>query len=176
MCLAERLLRGEPAMEADQPTRETGPLRKSNPPHNISLSLTSCRWNPSSRTPYIADSERTAWDAGSKTPGRVEPWSQDSGSSSTTARTPGVYNAASPEFLAPYGASAPTPGNPVSAPTPSAPTPGPISAPTPAAWSVDTAPTPGASGGYGRGGGIPNTPGAWGADDDDAPRYAPPSP
>ncbi|KAA8904675.1 hypothetical protein FN846DRAFT_952251 [Sphaerosporella brunnea] len=130
-------------------------------------------WNPSSRTPYIADSERSAWDAGSKTPARpsgLESWGQDSGNSSTTARTPGAYNAASPEFMAPpYGKefSAPTPGGAMSAPTPSAPTPGPISAPTPAAWGADTAPTPGAiGGGYGRGGAYPNTPGAWGADDD----------
>jgi transcription elongation factor SPT5 len=142
------------------------------------------RWNPSSRTPYIADTERSAWDAGSKTPGRpsgLESWGIDGGNS-TTARTPGAYNAASPEFLAAtYGIekfSAPTPGIPMSAPTPSAPTPGPISAPTPVAWGVDTAPTPGASGGYGRSSSsaFPNTPGAWGGDDDDAPRYAPASP
>jgi transcription elongation factor SPT5 len=63
----------------------------------------------------------------------------------------------------------------MSAPTPSAPTPGPISAPTPGVWA-ESAPTPGASGGYGRGSAFPNTPGAWGGDDDDAPRYAPPSP
>lgn len=63
----------------------------------------------------------------------------------------------------------------MSAATPSAPTPGPISAPTPGAWA-ESAPTPGASGGYGRGSAFPNTPGAWGGDDDDAPRYAPPSP
>ncbi|KAF8536541.1 early transcription elongation factor of RNA pol II, NGN section-domain-containing protein [Trichophaea hybrida] len=141
-------------------------------------------WNPSSRTPYIADSERSAWDAGSKTPGRttgLESWGADT-SHSTTARTPGAYNAASPEFLAQsYGGEkffAPTPGNPLTAPTPSAPTPGPISAPTPAGWGVDTAPTPGASGGYGRGSSsaFPNTPGVWGADDEESPRYAPASP
>ncbi|KAI5805004.1 hypothetical protein EDC01DRAFT_685735 [Geopyxis carbonaria] len=140
-------------------------------------------WNPSSRTPYIADSERSAWDAGSKTPGRpsaLDSWGDSGSSSATTARTPGAYNAASPEFSAPAYGSAPTPGNPMSAPTPSAPTPGPFSAPTPGAgsWGADSAPTPGASGyGSGRGGAFPNTPGAWGAgDDDDAPRYAPPSP
>ncbi|KAF8471720.1 hypothetical protein BDZ91DRAFT_472062 [Kalaharituber pfeilii] len=100
-------------------------------------------WNPGSRTPYVASSDRSAWDAGSKTPGR--PGESSNGyDSSFSARTPGTsgYSATSPDFSSntPYN-SAPTPGNPISAPTP-----GVVSAPTPAALS---APTPGASGGFG---------------------------
>lgn len=113
-------------------------------------------WNPSSRTPYVGDSDRSAWDAGSKTPGRpnLDAFMDAPAPSTYSARTPGAYNAASPEFNTSSYAkeiSAPTPGNPLSAPTPSAmsaPTPGPISAPTPrenggygGGWA-DTAPTP----------------------------------
>jgi hypothetical protein len=180
----EKLLLGAVATEVEAPMAELAiePLRKFTPSHCPHILLMFSSWNPSSRTPYIADSERSAWDAGSKTPGRLtglESWGADSSNnSSTTARTPGAYNAASPEFLAPaYGSNkeltAPTPGNPLSAPTPSAPTPGPISAPTPGGWDADTAPTPGASSGYK--GFSASTPGGW-DDEDDAPRYAPPSP
>lgn len=164
-------------------------------------------WNPSSRTPYIGDSERSAWDAGSKTPGRLDPFMDGPSTSSYSARTPGAYNAASPDFVPPsYSSkemSAPTPGNPMSAPTPSAmsaPTPGPMSAPTPrdsgGGWAdtaptpapYGAAPTPGASGyardprgGYYQGAptpaagyGNPRTPGVWAGDDDEV-RYAEPT-
>lgn len=140
-------------------------------------------WNPSSRTPYVPDSERSAWDAGSKTPGRSsDVWGAPE---SVSARTPqGGYNAPTPDFGGhnSYGGGgsrdpvfAPTPGNYMSAPTPgAASSPGPITAPTPGAWG-DSAPTP--TGGYGGRQQYPSTPGAWGqGDDDDAPRYAPPSP
>lgn len=173
--LAERHLLGE--MEAEPPMVETAHLRKYFFLFLRYTSNTASSWNPSSRTPYIADSERSAWDAGSKTPGRptaLDAWNADT-SSNTTARTPGNYSAASPDFSG-FNAkefSAPTPGNPMSAPTPSAPTPGPISAPTPSGYGNwgESAPTPGR-------GGFPNTPGAWGGadDEDDGPRYAPPSP
>jgi hypothetical protein len=153
-------------MEAEACMPVAGLLRKLIPlPSQIQIDPNDDSWNPSSRTPYISDSERSAWDAGSKTPGRApldDSWGSMDGNPSSTARTPGAYNAASPDFS--YGSkefSAPTPGNPLSAPTPSAPTPGPISAPTPAAWGADTAPTPGASGGYGRSSAFPSTPGAW---------------
>lgn len=166
------------------------------------------RWNPSSRTPYIGDSERSAWDAGSKTPGRPDSFMDGPSTSSYSARTPGAYNAASPDFAPPsYSSkemSAPTPGNPMSAPTPSAisaPTPGPMSAPTPrdsgSGWAdtaptpapYGAAPTPGASGyaardprgGYYQGAptpaagyGNPRTPGVWAGDDDEV-RYAEPT-
>ncbi|KAI5808801.1 hypothetical protein DFH27DRAFT_598406 [Peziza echinospora] len=122
-------------------------------------------WNAGSRTPYLGSGDRSAWDAGSKTPGR--PGDSNNGyDSSYSARTPGAstYNATSPDFTnTPYN-SAPTPGNPISAPTPgvaSAPTPAALSAPTPGAsggfgYSAPTplpytAPTPGATGGYGGG-------------------------
>jgi hypothetical protein len=179
-CLAARHQRGA-ATAAARYMRATGHQRKRPFFPLFPSPLTPISWNPSSRTPYIADSERSAWDAGSKTPGRpstFESWGNDSSSPSTTARTPGAYNAGSPEFAG-YGSkefSAPTPGGPMNAPTPSAPTPGPVSAPTPAAWGADTAPTPGASGGYGRGGAYPSTPGTWGGDEDDVPRYSTPSP
>ncbi|KAI9807931.1 MAG: transcription elongation factor spt5 [Sarcosagium campestre] len=104
------------------------------------------------------------------------------------APTPGVYGAPTPLASAPTPGlvSAPTPA--ASAPTPrpwgaeSAPTPAALSAPTPGAFyggggsaatragrADDSAPTPG---GYGNA----ETPGNWGGDDEDGPRYATPSP
>ncbi|KAL7269592.1 transcription elongation factor spt5 [Rhizina undulata] len=142
-------------------------------------------WNPSSRTPYIGESERSAWDAGSKTPGRPSFSNydnRDSSENSYSARTPGAYSASSPEFSAQgfnsKEFSAPTPGL-ISAPTPSgaisAPTPGPVSAPTPSdgysgsGWGADTAPTPAPYG-------AAPTPGASGGRDPRGGYYAAPTP
>ncbi|ANB12789.1 transcription elongation factor SPT5 [Sugiyamaella lignohabitans] len=145
-------------------------------------------WNAGGRTPGYSggDGGRTpAWNAGSSTPG----WdlgnssSNNLGSSSSSsssfanppssrysdsnpARSGGIlYNSApTPGFAAstPGALSAPTPApyRDDLAPTPGAPTPGPLGAPTPAPFG---APTPGPIGAP--------TPGAWGIDDGETPKY-----
>ncbi|KAI9796771.1 MAG: transcription elongation factor spt5 [Piccolia ochrophora] len=152
-------------------------------------------WATGSKTPAYGAND-SSW-GGSRTPAYGGPSapSNDSYNPSRAydAPTPGAdLSAPTPGAL-----NAPTPGG-YSAPTPaaSAPTPrawggqgwGGDSAPTPAAMS---APTPGAShslkpgkagGGYYEGAptpagyGNPETPGNWGGEDEDGPRYATPSP
>ncbi|CAG8978387.1 hypothetical protein HYALB_00009972 [Hymenoscyphus albidus] len=119
-------------------------------------------WSSGAKTPY----GQSGFDAGSKTPGY-----SGGGGDSWGSKTP-AYNQPTPaaeswEANQPSGGQgwggsnpydAPTPGNPMSAPTPAAlnaPTPGAYSAPTPAPYNAPTpgaAPTP-----------APGWGGAWGA-------------